>query len=140
MRHSRLMLVALLASLPAVAGAADVGVSINIGEPGFFGQINIGNAPRPEVIYPEPVYAEPVPPGMRVEPLYLRVPPGHEKHWAKYCREYHACNRPVYFVREDWYQRAYPRHERMEGERHERHEEADRRERHDERERDHRDN
>jgi hypothetical protein len=146
MRPSRLLLLAILAALPSLAGAADVGVSINIGEPGFYGQINLGNAPRPEVIYPEPVFVEPVAPGIRVEPLYLRVPPGHEKHWAKYCREYHACNRPVYFVREDWYQRTYPerRHERGEAERHERHEEAEHREHHDEREHErdheHRDN
>ena len=38
---------------------------------------------------------------------YLRVPPGHEKHWSKHCAQYHACGRPVYFVREDWYQKEY---------------------------------
>ena len=42
-----------------------------------------------------------------VEPVYLRIPPGHEKHWSKHCGEYGACGRPVYFVREDWYQKTY---------------------------------
>ena len=44
---------------------------------------------------------------VRVQPVYLRVPPGHEKHWSKHCAKYGACGRPVYFVREDWYQHEY---------------------------------
>jgi hypothetical protein len=35
------------------------------------------------------------------------VPPGHEKHWRKYCSQYDACGQPVYFVRDDWYQQTY---------------------------------
>jgi hypothetical protein len=42
-----------------------------------------------------------------VQPVYLHVPPGHEKHWSKHCGKYGACGRPVYFVREDWYQTHY---------------------------------
>ncbi|MBV8660226.1 MAG: hypothetical protein JO142_20600 [Burkholderiales bacterium] len=90
--------------------AADVGVSINVGQPGFYGQIDIGNV-APQVIYTEPVYIQRPPVGVVYEPLYLRVPPGHEKHWEKHCGEYHACGRPVYFVREDWYQNRYRHHE-----------------------------
>ncbi len=86
------------------APAADVGVSISIGQPGFYGQIDIGNQ-RPQVIYAQPVIiqrvAEPPP------PLYLRVPPGHEKNWANHCAKYNACSRPVYFVNGDWYEREY---------------------------------
>jgi hypothetical protein len=44
---------------------------------------------------------------VRPQPIYLRVPPGHQKHWDKHCREYNACGVPVYFVREDWYQDHY---------------------------------
>ena len=33
---------------PAVA--ADVGVSVNIGQPNFYGQIDIGDFPQPQVI------------------------------------------------------------------------------------------
>jgi hypothetical protein len=38
------------------------------------------------------------------------VPPGHEKHWNKHCAEYNACGRPVYFVRDDWYNNEYVPH------------------------------
>ena len=40
-------------------------------------------------------------------PIYLRVPPGHQKEWKKHCHAYNACGRPVYFVRDDWYEREY---------------------------------
>ena len=32
------------------AVAADVGVSISIGQPGFYGQLDIGDFPQPQVI------------------------------------------------------------------------------------------
>jgi hypothetical protein len=92
------------------AFAADVGVSINVDQPGLYGQINIGNVAPPQVIYAQPVIVQRAP-EYRGGPLYLHVPPGHEKHWNKHCAEYNACGRPVYFVREDWYNNEYaPRH------------------------------
>jgi hypothetical protein len=98
---------ALLFAVPALAG--DVGVSITVGQPGFFGQINIGDVPLPQP--PQLVYARPVviraDPRYGDQPIYLHVPPGHEKHWSRHCAEYHACGRPVYFVRDDWYNREY---------------------------------
>jgi hypothetical protein len=101
-----------LASLLAAAvtpAFAQVSASINIGEPNFYGQINIGDVPEPpRVIYAEPRVVERV--HVVEEPVYLRVPPGHAKHWDKHCHEYHACNRPVYFVQDDWYQRVYAPH------------------------------
>ena len=100
----RLLISALLSLSAASALAADVGVSISIGEPGFFGRIDIGNFPRPDVIYAEPRIIERFP-GRR--PIYLRVPPGHEKHWDKHCHEYNACGYPVYFVRDRWYNEVY---------------------------------
>ena len=48
-------------------------------------------------------------PAYVAEPVYLRVPPGHQKHWDKHCAEYRACGVPVYFVREEWYQERYSR-------------------------------
>ena len=87
--------------------AADVGVSISVGQPGFYGQINIGNVPPPPVVYAQPVVVTRSPQYVSVEPIYLHVPPGHEKHWNKHCAEYHACGRPVYFVRDDWYNNEY---------------------------------
>ena len=92
-------------ALHSPALAADVGVSINISQPGFYGRIDLGHTPAPMVIYPQPVVIQPVPMPMR--PIYLRVPPGHEKHWGKHCWRYNACNQPVYFVQENWYREVY---------------------------------
>jgi hypothetical protein len=86
---------------------ADVGISINIDQPGLYGQINIGKVSQP----PQLIYAQPVvvvqDPQYVGAPIYLHVPPGHERHWSKHCAEYGACGRPVYFVRDDWYNREY---------------------------------
>jgi len=98
-------LAAITASAPALA--ADVGVSINVGEPGFYGQIDIGNVPRPVLVNPRPIIIQPAPVGVLVEPIYLRVPPGHAKHWGKHCAYYNACGRPVYFVQDHWYNTVY---------------------------------
>ena len=101
---------ALTGALCAPVGAADVSVSVSIGEPGFYGRIDIGGYPPPQLIYAQPVIIERAPRGR--PPIYLRVPPGHAKHWAKHCREYNACGERVYFVRDDWYNREYvPRHQ-----------------------------
>jgi hypothetical protein len=103
----------ILISLVAVpAFAADVGVSISVGEPGFYGRIDIGSAPRPVVIYPKPVVIRPAPTHVIEEPLYLRVPPGHAKKWKKHCAKYNACDRPVYFVQDKWYNDVYRPHYR----------------------------
>lgn len=105
MKH---VLLAILLSVTASAAlAADVGVSISIGQPGFYGQIDIGNAPRPVLIYPQPVVVQPVHVVQPMQPVYLHVPPGHAKNWKKHCQKYDACTRPVYFVKDDWYQTVY---------------------------------
>ena len=102
--------------------AADVGVSVNVGEPGFYGRIDIGDSPQPRVIYAQPRVVEHV--DVVREPVYLRVPPGHRKHWSQHCQEYNACGERVYFVQDDWYNREYaPRYrERHGGGREDRHE------------------
>jgi hypothetical protein len=95
----------------SAASAADVGVSVSVGQPGFYGRIDIGSFPHPEVIYPKPVVIRPAPAHVVYEPLYLRVPPGHQKKWSKHCSKYNACNRPVYFVKDKWYNDVYvPQH------------------------------
>ena len=113
------MKVILLAALVAAASttsafAADVGVSVSIGQPGFYGQIDIGDYPRPQVIYREPRIIER---GYdNRPPIYMRVPPGHAKHWDKYCHEYHACGERVYFVQDNWYAHEYvPRYQQRHG-------------------------
>jgi hypothetical protein len=109
----KIVCAALLSATAIPAFAADVGVSISVGQPGFYGQINIGNVPPPPVVYAQPVVVARSPQHVSVEPIYLHVPPGHEKHWNKHCAEYNACGRPVYFVRDDWYNNEYVPHYRQ---------------------------
>jgi hypothetical protein len=94
-------------SMPTLA-LAQVGVSVNIGDPGFFGAINLNaGEPPPPVLYSQPVVAAPIVGVAPEAPLYLRVHPGYERRWGYYCRYYNACGRPVYFVRDDWYRNSY---------------------------------
>jgi len=90
-----------------VAKAADVGVSVSISEPGFYGRIDVGRVPQPAVIYPRPMIIEQQPVTVVRQPIYLRVPPGHERHWDKNCHRYGACGQPVYFVQDTWYREVY---------------------------------
>jgi hypothetical protein len=101
--------------IPQWAVAADVGISISVGQPGFYGQIDIGNMPRPQVVFAQPIWVQRGP--VERAPIYLRVPPGHEKKWGKHCARYNACGRPVYFVRDDWYQNTYVPYYREHGHR-----------------------
>ena len=103
----RILLSALLAAACAPALATDVGVSIGIAQPGFYGRIDLGTFPRPMLIYPEPMVIRPIPGGPPRQPIYLHVPPGHAKDWGKHCQRYNACGQPVYFVQERWYNDVY---------------------------------
>jgi len=102
-----LLLAITVAVMSTTATAADVGVSVSIGQPGFYGRIDIGDYPypHPQVIYSQPRIIEHV--HMEREPIYLRVPPGHRNDWGKHCRQYNACGERVYFVQDSWYQREY---------------------------------
>lgn len=92
------------ASLLPAARAADVGVTIEVSQPGVYGRIDIGRFPQPAVVVPQPVIIVPPPAVVvRPQPVYLWVPPGHRKDWRKHCGKYNACGVPVYFVRHDWY-------------------------------------
>jgi len=105
------------ATLCTSALAADVGVSVSVGQPGFYGRLDIGDFPQPRVIYSQPRVVEVVP--VTRPPIYLRVPPGHAKHWRSHCREYNACDERVFFVQDDWYNHEYvPRYQERQGERH----------------------
>lgn len=106
----RFLLVAAMAATALPALAADVGVSISIGQPGFYGRIDIGDYPTPQLLYRRPMVIERG--AMDGPPIYLRVPPGHAKNWRKHCHEYNACREQVYFVQDRWYQKQYvPRYQ-----------------------------
>src|SRR5207237_1172402 len=100
--------VVLVLAASASAFAGDVGVSVSIGQPGFYGRIDVGRAPSPPVlVYPEPVVIAPAPVAVYRAPIYLRVPPGHARDWRQYCGRYDACGQPVYFVQDRWYREQY---------------------------------
>jgi len=103
----RLIFAAVIAANTGNALAADVGVSVTVGQPGYYGRIDIGNFPQPQLIYAQPVVIERVPVSVVPQPLYLHVPPGHAKNWRKHCGKYNACDQPVYFVSDNWYNNVY---------------------------------
>src|SRR5258708_3273064 len=104
----RLLLAAAMAAIAIVpARGGDVGVSVNVGQPGFYGRVEMGNLSQPRLIYPEPVVIEPAPVNVERQPIYLHVRPHEAKEWGKYCRKYNACGQSVYFVQETWYNNVY---------------------------------
>ena len=97
--------------LTAISGAtAATTVSVNIDglmSPGVYGRINIGNAPPPVLVYPQPIVIYQTVRPVQASPIYLHVPPGQSRDWARYCRQYNACGQPVYFVRSAEYEPGY---------------------------------
>ncbi len=113
------------ASFPALAQTS---ITINLGQPDFYGRLDPGNYGPPQVIYAQPIIVERQQRG-NLRPVYLRVPPGHRKNWKKHCRKYGACGQPVMFVQDRWYSDVYAprfreshgRHERRNDDHHDRH-------------------
>ena len=103
----RALTAAAVLCMPTLSSALDAGVSVSIGEPGFYGRLDIGRFPAPQLIYPQPVIIQPAPVAVVAPPLYLHVPPGHIKKWSKHCHRYNACGQPVYFVQDSWYDNVY---------------------------------
>ncbi|MDI1361343.1 hypothetical protein [Methylotenera sp.] len=124
------------AAMSAPAFAADVGVSVSVGQPGFYGRLDIGGYPPPQVIYTQPRVVERV--YVEREPVYMRVPPGHAKNWRKYCHRYNACGERVYFVQDNWYSHEYaPRYQEQHYNRHDDRRDERRDDRYDDRHDDH---
>ena len=102
---------AALLGLGLLAGApAQAAVSVSVGEPGFYGRIDIGGMPAPQLIYTQPVVIAPPPQPIPRSPIYLRVPPQHSHNWGRYCGYYNACGQPVYFVQDRWVRERYEEH------------------------------
>ena len=104
-------LIAWIAGMAMLSGgspalAQDIRVSVS-GEvaPGVYGRVDISNGPRPPLVSPDPIVV--VRQARAHGPVYLHVPPGHAKNWAKHCRKYDACSRPVYFVKSAEYDPGY---------------------------------
>ena len=107
---SPLQRLTLAAALLALGASAHAQVSVAIGQPGFFGRIDIGGAPPPRVIYAQPVIVERDRYYMNRPPLYLRVPAGYQRDWRHHCRAYDACGQRVFFVQDAWYNDQYVPH------------------------------
>ena len=104
------LLAVLMAAASAPARAADVGVSVSIGQPGFYGRLDIGDYPPPQLLYSQPRMIRRGPSGRA--PVYMHVPQGHAKNWRQHCAAYNACDERVYFVRDGWYNNQYvPRYQ-----------------------------
>ncbi|MDD2775887.1 MAG: hypothetical protein PHU06_08020 [Gallionella sp.] len=97
----KFLIVAAAMMFAAPAMAADVSASVRVGQPGFYGRLDIGDSAPPQVIYAQPRLINRV--AIRHPPVYMRVPPGHAKNWSKHCRHYRACGERVYFVEDSWY-------------------------------------
>ncbi len=115
MKHLILAASMLVAVAPAMA--ADVAMSISVGDPNFYGRIDIGNFPQPQLVNMQPVIIhQPATHVVIGGPIYLRVPPGHIKKWSKHCGKYNACGQRVYFVQDNWYSNVYvPQHRERHG-------------------------
>lgn len=111
----KFILAALL--IGAAAGAA-AQIDIKLGQSGYYGRIDLGNLRAPPVIYQDPMLVQRPNNYREVPPTYLRVPPNHAKQWSRYCAAYEACDRPVYFVQDSWYNNTYaPQYRRDHGDR-----------------------
>ena len=105
MKNLPVLLLAALAAAPVLG--ADVNVAVTIGDPRYYGRIDIVGYPQPQLLYPEPVLIQPAPASVAVQPIYVRVPSGHAKDWKKQCKKYKLCGQPVYFVQDTWYTQVY---------------------------------
>jgi hypothetical protein len=127
------VLLTMLIAGAGVSRAGDLDIHVILSgqvAPGVYGQVQLGSDHPPPVVYAQPMLIEPQ--ASPLPPVYLHVPPGHAKNWRKHCHEYHACNRPVYFVRSAEYAQGYDHREREHDHDHdhERHDDRDR-DRHD---------
>lgn len=111
---NRLLFATVLAITSTFSLTAQAEISISIGQPGFYGRIDIGGYPPPRLVFPQPIIITPAP--SHPTPVYLHVPPGHAKDWEKHCHQYNACGEAAYFVQDDWYEGEYvPRYQEHHG-------------------------
>lgn len=109
----KLLIAAVLMS--AAAGSMAQTVDINLGNSGYYGQLDLLNLGKPPVIYQKPMWIDQTVPNQG-QPVYMRVPPGHAKKWDKHCARYNACGQRVLFVQDSWYNNTYvPQYAKIKG-------------------------
>ncbi|MGB7563572.1 MAG: hypothetical protein WBM08_02355 [Prochlorococcaceae cyanobacterium] len=106
MRIQNLLTLALFSTLLMAPALAQVGFTIQLGQPNYYGGLNLQGYPNPQYYNTNPVLIEPNLASYG-QPVYLRVPPGQRQNWRSYCGRYNACNRKVYFVQDNWYNSVY---------------------------------
>jgi hypothetical protein len=72
-----------------------------------YGRVDVAKTPNPPLVWEQAMFVERPEGAGKVEPWYLHVPPDHAKNWKKYCGQYQACSRPVYFVKSAEYDPGY---------------------------------
>ena len=113
MKNTFALPLALLGALLGSPGLAQVDFSIQLGQPNYYGGLNIQGFPNPQFYNYSPVLIQPLSPEYS-QPVYLRVPLYQRQSWGSYCGRYNACQRKVYFVRDNWYRSIYaPRYRNM---------------------------
>jgi hypothetical protein len=95
---NRFLFAAALAAATTAALAGDNQGHASIGQPDYYGRLDFGDYPQPQVINRHPIAIGQVPTNRT--PVYLRVPPGQAKSCRKHCREYNACGERVFFVQD----------------------------------------
>ena len=108
-RNVAIAAIAIVTAAPLASAAdKDAGAVITGAvTPGVYGRVEIANKPLPTLVYEQAMFVERPDTAGRVEPLYLHVPPEHAKNWKKYCSQYQACDRPVFFVKSAEYEPGY---------------------------------
>ena len=96
MRTNLLVLATALCAMPAFAAEPTLAVP-----PMKYGRIDTAEFPQPQTIGGQPTGSG------SGSPVYLHVPAAQTKKWDKYCQRYMACDRPVYFVTDDWFKNVY---------------------------------
>ena len=113
MKNTFALPLALLGALLGSPGLAQVDFSIQLGQPNYYGGLNIQGFPNTQFYNYSPVLIQPLSPEYS-QPVYLRVPLYQRQSWGSYCGRYNACQRKVYFVRDNWYRSIYaPRYRNM---------------------------
>ena len=104
---------ALMATGSVAPALAEMNASITLGEPEFYGRIELDEGYyRPRVIYDRPVVLERR--FSNMAPIYVRAPRVEYRDWRRHCAKYEACERPVFFVRDEWYTQIYaPRYRQL---------------------------
>lgn len=105
MNRFQLLAALLLATAASAVSATTVNVQVTVGDPGYYGPIDVGGYPAPRLVYAQPVIIREV--TVVRQPVYLRVPTSYARNWSSYCGRYSACDRPVYFVQDNWYNDVY---------------------------------